>query len=206
MDNQDKGRAIDSTPQSPNGLLYRIDSNDTFHKEGETNRGVQHISHQQQQQQDWFNWTCDQSCRPSRIFHPHTLKDVVDIIHLASTLNKKIRCVGGGYSLSSCSLVEDDGFLVIVRRMNTIFAPTLSEDGMWTVEVETGVSIKDLDSYLRKRDPPLTLSANAVFESVRDSLIFFSLVKPGDTDPPPKLNGPLFRQRHFTGACSPWDV
>ncbi|KAF9964839.1 hypothetical protein BGZ70_005832 [Mortierella alpina] len=40
----------------------------------------------------------------------------------------------------------------------------MSKDKSWTVEIETGVSIKDLDSYLRICDPPLTLSSNVVFD------------------------------------------
>ncbi|KAF9561746.1 hypothetical protein EC968_005623, partial [Mortierella alpina] len=63
------------------------------------------------------------------------------------------------------SFVEDDGFLVMVKDMDTISAPTLSADGVWTVEIETGVSVKDLDDYLRKCDPPLALSSNVVFDS-----------------------------------------
>ncbi|KAF9291316.1 hypothetical protein BGZ68_004404 [Mortierella alpina] len=150
-------------------VKYPIGSNDTF-REGDLEKGGPRIL--QQQQLVWFNWTGDQSCKPSRIFHPQTLEDVIEITRLAKVSKKKIRCVGGGYSLSSCSSVEDYGFLVMVKNMNTIFVPTMSEGGVWTVEIETGVSIKDLDTYLRNFDPPLTLSSNAVFESERREAIF----------------------------------
>ncbi|KAF9955762.1 hypothetical protein BGZ72_003443 [Mortierella alpina] len=161
MDSQDKGRVIDSTAKSLNVQLRSIDSYDILLQD-DLEKGLPKIP---SQQHVWSNWTGAQSCRPSHIFHPETLKDVVDIIRLANTLNKKIRCVGNGYSSSSCSSVEDDGFLVVVKRMDKIFSPTRSEDGVWTVEVETGVSITDLDNYLRRFDPPLTLSSNAVFDN-----------------------------------------
>ncbi|KAG9319463.1 hypothetical protein KVV02_000361 [Mortierella alpina] len=161
MDIHDEERAIDSATTSLDATLHRIDSNDTL-QEGDLQKKGSTIL---QQQHTWFNWTRNQSCKPSRIFHPQSLQDVVEIIRLARALSRKIRCVGGGYSLSSCSLVEDDGFLVMVKNMNAIFTPTMSEDGVWTVEMETGASVKDLDSYLRSFEPPLTLSSNVVFDS-----------------------------------------
>ncbi|CAO3575075.1 unnamed protein product [Mortierella alpina] len=157
MDNHDAETATDSAPQGSNVTLHRIDINDQADLEEVLINIAQH-------KQAWSNWTGVQSCKPSRIFHPQSRKDIVAIISLAKALQKKIRCVGGGYSLSSCSVVEDDGFLVMVKNMNTIFTPMLSKDGSWTVEIETGVSIKDLETYLRNYDPPLTLSSNAVFD------------------------------------------
>ncbi|KAF9361942.1 hypothetical protein BGX26_009398 [Mortierella sp. AD094] len=51
--------------------------------------------------------------------------------------------------------------------MNKVYQPVQGADGTWTVEVETGVVIKDLDNLLRQYDPPLALSSNTIIDSVR---------------------------------------
>ncbi|KAF9085124.1 hypothetical protein BGX23_009957 [Mortierella sp. AD031] len=50
--------------------------------------------------------------------------------------------------------------------MTKIFTPVHVEGQGWTVELETGVTIKALDEFLRKHDPPLTMTSNIVMESV----------------------------------------
>ncbi|KAG0215670.1 hypothetical protein BGX28_008916 [Mortierella sp. GBA30] len=108
-----------------------------------------------------------QHCNPGQVFHPSTIEDLVEIVHKAKSENRKIRCAGTGYTLSSCSMVQDGGFLVINQMMNKISAPVQLKDDLWTVEIETGVLIKDLDDLLRMHEPPLTLPSNVVFDTAR---------------------------------------
>ncbi|KAF9999460.1 hypothetical protein BGZ80_006560 [Entomortierella chlamydospora] len=51
--------------------------------------------------------------------------------------------------------------------MSKIYQPVKGADGIWTVEVETGVTVKALDDFLRQYDPPLALPSNVVLTSVR---------------------------------------
>ncbi|KAF9920417.1 hypothetical protein BGZ65_011279, partial [Modicella reniformis] len=114
----------------------------------------------------WSNWAQNQSCRPTKIFHPTCLNDLVEIVNKAREDNKQVRCVASGHSWSSSSVT--DGYLVVVQKMNKIYAPKYSEkEQSWIVQVETGVTIKELDDFLRKHDPPLAMPSNVVLDSVR---------------------------------------
>ncbi|KAF9548294.1 hypothetical protein EC957_006790 [Mortierella hygrophila] len=114
----------------------------------------------------WTNWAKNQFCNPTEIFHPKTLQDLTAIVLKAKATGKKIRCAGSGHTWSSSSVT--DGYLVDVNGMQQIHEPVY--DGAqktWTVTMETGVLVKDLDDALRKHDPPLTLPSNVVLDSVR---------------------------------------
>ncbi|KAG0080902.1 hypothetical protein BGZ90_010853 [Linnemannia elongata] len=76
--------------------------------------------------------------------------------------NKKIRCVASGYTWSSSSVVQEDGMLVFVDKMTKIFPQVFVEGQSWNVEMETGVKVKALDEYLRRNDPPRTMTSNIV--------------------------------------------
>jgi hypothetical protein len=115
----------------------------------------------------WTNWAGNQTCRPSKILRPTTLQDITDIVRSAKEERKTIRCVAGAHTWSSSSVVEDNGLIVFVNKMIKIFSPVYVEDRGWTVEVETGVTVRALDDYLRKHDPPLAMPANIVLDTVR---------------------------------------
>ncbi|KAF9958591.1 hypothetical protein BGZ72_000170 [Mortierella alpina] len=53
-----------------------------------------------------------------------------------------------------------------MKQMEKIYPPKL-QDGVWTVEVETGVLLADLDYFLRHHDPPLAVSSNTVLDTIR---------------------------------------
>ncbi|KAF9333208.1 hypothetical protein BGZ91_011345 [Linnemannia elongata] len=80
--------------------------------------------------------------------------------------NKKIRCVASGYTWSSSSVVQEDGMLVFVDKMTKIFPQVFVEGQSWNVEMETGVKVKALDEYLRRNDPPRTMTSNIVMGEV----------------------------------------
>lgn len=114
----------------------------------------------------WTNWAKNQSCNPTEIFHPKTLQDLTAIVLKAKATGKTIRCAGSGHTWSSSSVT--DGYLVDVNGMQQIHAPVYdSAQKTWTVTMETGVLVKDLDDALRKHDPPLSLPSNVVLDSVR---------------------------------------
>ncbi|KAG0055291.1 hypothetical protein BGZ83_009049 [Gryganskiella cystojenkinii] len=112
------------------------------------------------------NWGGNQSFKPTEILNPKTLDDLVDIIHKAQKTGKNIRAVGSGHSWSSTSVT--DGYLVQMNKMQKNFDPVYNTQlGCWTVELETGVLVKDLDDALRLHNPPLALPSNVVLDSVR---------------------------------------
>ncbi|KAG0364501.1 hypothetical protein BC939DRAFT_459347 [Gamsiella multidivaricata] len=114
----------------------------------------------------WTNWAKNQSCRPADIFYPETLEDLKKIVNMARTNGKKVRCAASGHSWSSTSVT--DGYLVVVNKMENVYSPVYSEkEKTWTVQLETGVLVKDLDNVLRDHNPPLTLPSNVVLDSVR---------------------------------------
>ncbi|GJJ77859.1 hypothetical protein EMPS_10218 [Entomortierella parvispora] len=115
----------------------------------------------------WRNWAGNQHANPARIFHPRSIKDLYSIVQKAKKDNKQIRCGGAGHSWSSTSVVNENGFLVDISDMGKIYKPVHVEDNNWTVEIETGVLILDLDNYLMDHDPPLTLPSNVVLDSIR---------------------------------------
>lgn len=113
------------------------------------------------------NWAGNQRANPAQIFHPKTVNDLVDIVHKAKAESMKIRCMATGHTWSSSSVVNDDGFLVVVKNMDKIFKPVNVEDDVWHVEIETGVTVKNLDDYLRKHNPPLAMACNVGVECIR---------------------------------------
>jgi len=114
----------------------------------------------------WSNWAGNQSCVPAQIFHPTTQEELFAIIQQAKEAKKKIRCAATGHTWSSSSVIQDDGYLVVVNDMKNIYPPLHIEGDVWTVELETGVLVKDLDDMLRAHDPPLALPSNVVLDSV----------------------------------------
>ncbi|KAG0292865.1 hypothetical protein BGZ96_003565 [Linnemannia gamsii] len=112
----------------------------------------------------WTNWAGNQTCHPSKILRPTTLQDITDIVRSAKEEKKTIRCVAGGHSWSSSSLVED-GLLVFMNKMTKIFSPVYVKNRGWTVELETGVTVGALDDYLRKHNPPLAMPTNIVLDT-----------------------------------------
>ncbi|KAG0245330.1 hypothetical protein BGX31_007528 [Mortierella sp. GBA43] len=115
----------------------------------------------------WSNWAGTQTADPAQIFNPKTLDDIVEIVQKAKAENKKVRCACSGHSWSTSSVVQEEGFLAIMNKMDKIYDPVHQGDNVWTVEVETGVLIKQLDDYMREHDPPLALPSNAVIDTVR---------------------------------------
>ncbi|KAG0360908.1 hypothetical protein BG005_009627 [Podila minutissima] len=111
----------------------------------------------------WTNWGGNVASNPERTFHPKTLNDLQVIIREANAHNKKIRCAGSGHSWSTTASTND--YLVDVKGMNKIHTPVASEEG-WTVTIEMGVLVSELDNALRQNNPPLSLPSNVVPDCV----------------------------------------
>ncbi|KAF9913009.1 hypothetical protein EC991_005877 [Linnemannia zychae] len=107
------------------------------------------------------NYGGNQSVQTERLFYPNTLADLQVIIREANKDNKKVRCVGSGHSWSATAVTQD--YQVSVNNMNQIHAPVQARDGSgWTVTLETGVLVSELDAFLRAHNPPLALPSNVV--------------------------------------------
>ncbi|KAG0209188.1 hypothetical protein BGX28_010475 [Mortierella sp. GBA30] len=121
---------------------------------------------------EWKNWGQNVTCTPERIFYPSTLEDLKVIVREAKQNNKKVRCYGSGHSWSATAVTND--YLVSVQNMNKIHVPVQSKelqvkDGsdVWTVTIETGVLVSELDMFLRNHNPPLALPSNVLPDVVR---------------------------------------
>ncbi|KAF8927201.1 hypothetical protein BGZ47_002271 [Haplosporangium gracile] len=65
------------------------------------------------------------------------------------------------------SISKTDDYLVNTKLLSSIYKPAFDlEHNLWTVSVQSGVSIKALDDDLRNHDPPLAMSGNVFLESV----------------------------------------
>ncbi|KAG0202632.1 hypothetical protein BGX33_009552 [Mortierella sp. NVP41] len=113
---------------------------------------------------NWTNWAKTLSAQPERLFYPNTLEDLQVIIREARDNNKKVRCVGNGHSWSGTAVTKD--YMVSINNMNKIHAPVESGDG-WTVTIEMGVEVKELDVLLRQHNPPLALPSNVMPSYIR---------------------------------------
>lgn len=112
----------------------------------------------------WSNWVGNQQASPTAVFYPSTLDELQSIVQQARQCHKKIRCVASAFSMSSIS--KTDGFLVNIKCLSSIYKPVFDEKhNSWTVSIQSGVSIKALDDYLRNQDPPLAMSGNVLLES-----------------------------------------
>ncbi|KAF9274187.1 hypothetical protein BGZ88_003210, partial [Linnemannia elongata] len=109
---------------------------------------------------NWTNWANTLSAQPERLFYPNTLEDLQVIIREATENKKKVRCVGNGHSWSGTAVTQD--YMVSINGMNRIEKPIKGENGEWTVTIEMGVEVKELDEVLRKHDPPLALASNVM--------------------------------------------
>ncbi|CAG8755356.1 27450_t:CDS:2, partial [Racocetra persica] len=70
---------------------------------------------------------------PIAIFEPSTLEDLIDIVKLAKTNNKTIRCAAQGHTESSLSVTEN--YLVLVINLTQITIQEHPKYG-WTVTAE----------------------------------------------------------------------
>lgn len=113
---------------------------------------------------DWHNWSGNQKSTPTKIFRPKNLQDIKNIIELAKTNHKKIRCSGSGHSWSSLSVTND--YLVLNENLNKIEINYNERLKIWTVTTEPGVKFKDLDNALSEHNPPLTLTSATVLDNV----------------------------------------
>ncbi|KAF9158055.1 hypothetical protein DFQ26_008024 [Actinomortierella ambigua] len=114
----------------------------------------------------WTNWAGNWFADPEQIFCPRSLNDLITIVNHAATQKKKIRTTGASHSWSSACVVNNDGFLVVTGGLNKIFDPFKiktgggGSEGPWAVEVQSGVVLKDLDTFLQRHKPPLAMPSN----------------------------------------------
>lgn len=93
----------------------------------------------------WSNWAGNVSCIAEGIFYPRTEAEIVEIIQLAKTQNKRIRVVGEGHSFSP--LIETEYFIVSLRYMKGIIA--VDKEKLVTT-IWAGTSINEANTALYK--------------------------------------------------------
>ncbi|CAG8749739.1 25860_t:CDS:1, partial [Racocetra persica] len=81
----------------------------------------------------WVNWNGAIIISPNAIFEPSTLEELIEIVKLAKTNNKTIRCAAQGHNENSLSVTEN--YLVVVTNLNQITVQKHPKYG-WTATVE----------------------------------------------------------------------
>ncbi|CAG8481165.1 7394_t:CDS:2 [Ambispora leptoticha] len=112
----------------------------------------------------WDNWAGTIHLAPEAIFRPTTLTDLQDIVNLARTNGKTIRCAAEGHTYSSLSVTKK--YLVIVNNLNKIQVLQSKQYG-WVITAEAGTQISEIDHALRTNNPPLALSSATVLDEFR---------------------------------------
>ncbi|OAQ26459.1 FAD-binding domain-containing protein [Linnemannia elongata AG-77] len=113
---------------------------------------------------EWTNYGGNLTVQTERVFYPKTLEDLKVIVREAHNDNKKVRCVGSGHSWSATAVTPD--YMVSVNGMDKIHKPVRDASG-WTVTLETGVLVSQLDAFLRAHNPPLAVSSMVLPDVVR---------------------------------------
>ncbi|CAG8603257.1 7387_t:CDS:2, partial [Diversispora eburnea] len=104
----------------------------------------------------WDNWAGTIHLAPEAIFKPTTLTDLQDIVNLARTNGKTIRCAAEGHTESSLSVTKK--YLVIVKNLKNVQVLQDKHHG-WVVTAEAGTPLNEIDYALRNNNPPLTISS-----------------------------------------------
>ncbi|KAG0000591.1 hypothetical protein BGZ65_004229 [Modicella reniformis] len=114
--------------------------------------------------ESWTNWSKSLEAKPTATWYPRSLADLQVILREAKANNKKIRCAGTGHSWCGGAVTGD--YLVLNHSMNKIHEPKETNHG-WTVTIETGVTVAELDAALRAHNPPLAVPSNVLPIDVR---------------------------------------
>ena len=99
----------------------------------------------------WSNCIGNQQVEPYRLLRPTTLEEIVEIVKLAESENRKVRAVGSGHSFSDIALTDD--YLLDTHGLNrvlTLDTETLKERAQSStlVEIECGITIAGVNNAL----------------------------------------------------------
>ncbi len=91
----------------------------------------------------WSNWDGRQRFQPAMFERPQTLHALAAVLERAERSDSRVRVAGSGHSFTA--LVETDGTLVSLQRMNRVLDV---DRGSGLVRVEGGITIGQLDAAL----------------------------------------------------------
>ena len=104
--------------------------------------------------QQWSNCIGNQKAFPLNIFRPTSLAEIISIIKRADDEGHRVRAVGSGHSFSDVALTDD--FLIDTHGLKKVLSldpndlnPQFRTSTL--VEVECGITIKDLNQELDRR-------------------------------------------------------
>ncbi len=106
-----------------------------------------------QQRKRWKNTIGHDNVQPVQLITAETIDDLPAIIQSAATEKFKVRCAGSGHSFNDIACTK--GYLVSIDKMNKIldlppYIKPLNEDGKKYVQVEAGITIRQLNKALDK--------------------------------------------------------
>jgi len=99
----------------------------------------------------WSNCIGNQQVAPFQLLRPATLEEIVEIVKLAESQNRKVRAVGSGHSFSDIAITED--YLLDTHGLNKVLPldDEVLKDGAKSptlVEIECGITIADVNKAL----------------------------------------------------------
>src|SRR4051794_30083348 len=118
------------------------------------------IKHREIVRKTWKNCVCNQVVEPLRYLKPQTLDELIHIIVTAQEEKCKVKAVGSGHSFSD--IVQTSDFLIDCHALNRpiplekelLYAPNVLKEKEYNidhlVQVENGITIRDLNQYLDK--------------------------------------------------------
>ncbi|EQC38351.1 galactonolactone dehydrogenase [Saprolegnia diclina VS20] len=90
------------------------------------------------------NWSATHSCHPTKVYHPESLKELIDIVAAHHAQQKKLRCMGSGVSPNGLGF-SDASILTMSAFDRILHVDTAKKQ----VTIESGVVVGDLLSHLR---------------------------------------------------------
>ena len=110
----------------------------------------------------WHNCIGGQVCYPSEIREPTSLADLVSAVEKGRDSKLSVRAVGSGHSFSDVAPCYNGGILLKTCKMNkqlSVDVNYLRDPGTASslFQVESGMTIKDLNQALDQSNPPVAL-------------------------------------------------
>lgn len=93
------------------------------------------------------NWAQTHSCDPLLYFEPNTFDEVREIVELAKSNEKKLKCVGCGHSPSEIACTSD--YMISLNKLNRII--DIDKERL-QIKVEGGTTLEKMNRVLEEND------------------------------------------------------
>lgn len=115
----------------------------------------------------WTNWSRSFTTTPSAIFQPSSEKEIIEIIHKATTQNKVVKAIGSGHS---CSLIAsaNNGYLLDLQA--NYQGIIHFDNNTKQLSVKSGTSLKQIADFALANNCALDNLGTIVDQSIAGSI------------------------------------